>query len=86
METTYEDSRMVFATVTATGVPGQWTQPGLFQAYKKVADETMVVPSQRTDPTIITWKAWSGRCILTRRVPCTEPIGTTGSACRFDSS
>ena len=37
----YEDSRMVFATVTATGVPGQWTQPGLFQAYKKVADETM---------------------------------------------
>lgn len=37
----YEDARLVFATVTATGTPGQWTRPGLFQAYKKVADETM---------------------------------------------
>ena len=37
----YDASRLVFATVTATGIPGQWTQPGLFQAYKKVADETM---------------------------------------------
>jgi hypothetical protein len=37
----YEDAELVFATVIASGVPGQWTQPGLFQAYKKVADETM---------------------------------------------
>ena len=37
----YDRNRLVFATVTATGVPGQWTRPGLFQAYSKVADETM---------------------------------------------
>jgi hypothetical protein len=37
----YEDRNMVFATVMASGVPGQWTQPGLFQAYKKKANETM---------------------------------------------
>ena len=37
----YDGNRLVFATVTATGVPGQWTRPGLFQAYSKVADETM---------------------------------------------
>lgn len=37
----YDKARLVFATVTATGIPGQWTRPGLFQAYKKVADETM---------------------------------------------
>jgi hypothetical protein len=37
----YQDREMVFATVMASGVPGQWTQPGLFQAYKKKAYETM---------------------------------------------
>jgi len=37
----YDNARLVFSTVTATGVPGQWTQPGLFPVYKKVADETM---------------------------------------------
>ena len=37
----YDNRRLVFATVMASGVPGQWTQPGLFQAYKKVENETM---------------------------------------------
>jgi hypothetical protein len=37
----YEDREMAFATLMASGVPGQWTQPGLFQAYKKKANETM---------------------------------------------
>lgn len=37
----YQDRELTFATVMASGVPGQWTQPGLFQAYKKKATETM---------------------------------------------
>ncbi len=37
----YSDSRMAFATVISSGVPGTWTQPGLFQAYQKKANETM---------------------------------------------
>ena len=37
----YEDRAMVFATLMASGIPGQWTQPGLFQAYLKKANETM---------------------------------------------
>ncbi len=37
----YEGYQLVFATVIASGVPGQWTRPGLFQAYKKVENETM---------------------------------------------
>ncbi|HUF39397.1 MAG TPA: L,D-transpeptidase [Anaerolineales bacterium] len=37
----YEDHRLVFATAISTGGHGQWTRPGLHQAYRKVADETM---------------------------------------------
>jgi hypothetical protein len=37
----YEDQRLVFGTVVASGVFGQWTRPGLHQAYKKVDTETM---------------------------------------------
>ncbi len=37
----YQDSKLSFATLMASGVPGQWTRPGLFQAYKKKANETM---------------------------------------------
>jgi lipoprotein-anchoring transpeptidase ErfK/SrfK len=37
----YDGGRMVFATVVSTGGSGQWTRPGLFQAYSKIADETM---------------------------------------------
>jgi hypothetical protein len=37
----YENEVMIFATVISSGIPGQWTQPGLFQAYKKKANETM---------------------------------------------
>jgi hypothetical protein len=37
----YEDRLLQFATVISSGVTGQWTQPGVFQAYKKKANETM---------------------------------------------
>ena len=37
----YDRGRMVFATVVSTGGGLQWTRPGLHQAYRKVADETM---------------------------------------------
>lgn len=37
----YEEHRLVFATMVATGREGAWTQPGLFQIYKKVEAETM---------------------------------------------
>ncbi len=32
----YENSRLVFATLVSTGVPGWWTRPGLFQIFEKV--------------------------------------------------
>ncbi len=37
----YDQSRLVFATLVATGREGTWTRPGVFQIYKKVAAETM---------------------------------------------
>lgn len=37
----YDKTRLVFATMVATGSEGSWTQPGLFQIYKKVDAETM---------------------------------------------
>ena len=37
----YEQNRLAFATLIASGLPGSWTQPGLFQIYKKVEAETM---------------------------------------------
>lgn len=37
----YEQDRLAFATLIASGLPGSWTQPGLFQIYKKVEAETM---------------------------------------------
>jgi lipoprotein-anchoring transpeptidase ErfK/SrfK len=37
----YDQERLVFATLVASGLPGSWTQPGLFQIYKKVEAETM---------------------------------------------
>ena len=37
----YQDHQLVFGTVIASGVFGQWTRPGLHQAYKKVETETM---------------------------------------------
>jgi len=37
----YDRSRLVFATMVATGREGSWTQPGLFPIYKKVEAETM---------------------------------------------
>jgi lipoprotein-anchoring transpeptidase ErfK/SrfK len=37
----YDRGELVFATMTATGLPGWWTQPGVFQVYKKLATDTM---------------------------------------------
>jgi hypothetical protein len=37
----YEDNHMVFATVTASGQWGWWTQPGLFQIYEKLETTVM---------------------------------------------
>lgn len=32
----YDNYRLVYATMTSTGVPGWWTRPGLFQIFEKV--------------------------------------------------
>lgn len=32
----YQDNRLIFATLTSTGIPGWWTQPGLFQISEKL--------------------------------------------------
>jgi len=37
----YDQNRLVFAAITATGRDGSWTQPGLFQIYAKKETETM---------------------------------------------
>jgi len=37
----YQDNRMVFATLTSTGIPGWWTRPGLFQIYDKLESTPM---------------------------------------------
>lgn len=49
--TVYQDSEMVFATVIATGLPGVWTRPGLFQVYEKHESTLMrgVFTADRSD-------------------------------------
>jgi hypothetical protein len=37
----YDQQQLVFAALVSTGVPGAWTQPGLFQIYLKKEAETM---------------------------------------------
>ena len=37
----YQDHRLVFATMIATGVQPYWTRPGVYQIYKKIESETM---------------------------------------------
>ena len=37
----YQDNRLIFATLTSTGVPGWWTQPGLFQITEKLGTTPM---------------------------------------------
>jgi hypothetical protein len=37
----YDQGRLVFAALVSTGLPGAWTQPGLFQIYLKKEAETM---------------------------------------------
>jgi len=39
--TVYDNNRLVFATMTSTGVAPFWTRPGLFQIYEKKPTETM---------------------------------------------
>lgn len=39
--TVYDNNELVFAALISTGVPGAWTQPGLFQIYLKKEAETM---------------------------------------------
>jgi lipoprotein-anchoring transpeptidase ErfK/SrfK len=43
----YDNYRLVFATVIASGLEPFWTRPGLFQIYQKKATETM----RNSDPT-----------------------------------
>jgi len=37
----YQDNRLVFATLTSTGIPGWWTRPGLFQITQKLDSTPM---------------------------------------------
>jgi lipoprotein-anchoring transpeptidase ErfK/SrfK len=37
----YDQQQLVFAALVSTGVPGAWTQPGLFQIYLTKEAETM---------------------------------------------
>lgn len=47
----YQDSELVFATMIATGLPGVWTRPGLFQVYEKHESTLMrgVFTADRSD-------------------------------------
>jgi lipoprotein-anchoring transpeptidase ErfK/SrfK len=37
----YDQGELVYATMTATGLPGWWTQPGVFQVYSKLTKGDM---------------------------------------------
>jgi len=37
----YQNNRLVFATLTSTGIPGWWTRPGLFQVTEKLETTPM---------------------------------------------
>ncbi len=37
----YENGEMVYATMVSSGLDGWWTQPGVFQVYKKLANDPM---------------------------------------------
>jgi len=37
----YQNNRLVFATLTSTGIPGWWTRPGLFQVTEKLEKTPM---------------------------------------------
>jgi hypothetical protein len=37
----YQNNRLVFATLTSTGIAGWWTRPGLFQIYEKLESTPM---------------------------------------------
>ncbi|TFH34715.1 MAG: murein L,D-transpeptidase [Anaerolineales bacterium] len=37
----YEDGQMIFATLLSSGLEGWWTQPGVFQVYKKLVNDPM---------------------------------------------
>ena len=37
----YQDNRLIFATLTSTGIDSLWTRPGIFQIYEKKDSENM---------------------------------------------
>lgn len=37
----YEEGELVFATLVSTGLPGWWTQPGIFQVYSRLEQDDM---------------------------------------------
>ncbi|MGD2027683.1 MAG: L,D-transpeptidase [Anaerolineales bacterium] len=37
----YQDNRLIYATLTSTGIPGWWTRPGLFQIFEKLESTPM---------------------------------------------
>lgn len=47
----YQDSQLVFGSLIATGLPGVWTRPGLFQVYEKHESTLMrgVFTADRSD-------------------------------------
>ena len=47
----YQDGKLTFATLIATGLPGVWTRPGLFQIYEKHESTLMrgVFTADRSD-------------------------------------
>ncbi len=39
--TVYDQGELVFATMASTGLPGWWTQPGVFQVYARLENDDM---------------------------------------------
>lgn len=37
----YQNNRLIYATLTSTGIPGWWTRPGLFQIFEKLDSTPM---------------------------------------------
>ncbi len=45
----YQDNRLIFATMTATGIENLWTRPGIFQIYEKKDSEDMSGAADASD-------------------------------------
>jgi hypothetical protein len=77
----YDNNRMVFATMIATGQDPFWTRPGLHSIYKKIESETM----RNNDPSDfyylekVPWimyfdGARLARCVWRTRFGCPSPM------------